>query len=377
MAVRILIIEDGQRESNVLRAAVAELGCEIAGIGRDWTEARRLVEQNRADLALVHIDPSHEEGFILTRELRVNHHVPVILLSPPSRKDILQQACASGCTAYLVEPVRTDELDAAIRIALHHETTVSEEQQVLREEANATRAALIRNKHEIDSLLGRLIDSQEEERRHLARELHDDLAQLASAAALLVDRIAITCQPLPIGRRSDFELLKSTIDQLSDGIRSMSHRLHPGIIEDLGLPQALRSLARDYRALGLELAESINEVSAVIPLPTATSLYRIAQEALHNTLRHAPGAPARVSLKSNDGHIEMRVEDAGPGFSLVHAKPKPGLGLISMQERAGFVGGTFVLKTNPGEGTAVLVTAPIGTHAAPTDPTRRRSSADA
>lgn len=286
MAVRILITEDGKQEWEVLRAAIIELGYDIA-----------------------------------------------------------------------------EEAD----VADHHQ---------LKKEITGAREALIRINGAAESLVRRLIDSQEIVRRRLARELHDDFAQQAAVASMILDRIVIACQPLSVGNQRDFELLKSTIDKLSDGIRQMSHRLHPSIIEDLGLPEALRSLTRDYRGLGVELAEFIDDIPDTIPLPTATSLYRIAQEALHNALLHAPGAPAMVSLKSDDGHIELHIKDAGPGFSPVHTKHKHGLGLVSMQERAGFVGGTFVLKTNPGQGTAVLVTAPLETHATPTNSTRRRSSSD-
>lgn len=245
------------------------------------------------------------------------------------------------------------------------EKTASERQDLLRDEVRNSLDALSQSKGEIDSLVGRLIDSQEEERRHLARELHDDLAQRAALASLLVDRIAKAPKHSPDGNQTDFVLLKSTVSGLSDGIRDVSHRLHPGIIEDLGLAQTLRSLAYDLRALGLDLADFINDIPAVIPLPTATSLYRIAQEALHNILRHAPGAPAKLSLKSDEHHIELRIEDVGPGFSTVQVKVKSELGLLSMQERARIIGGNVLLKTSPGEGTVVLVTAPLENHVAP------------
>lgn len=254
------------------------------------------------------------------------------------------------------------------------EKATSERHDQLHEELRVSHEALDRSSDELGSLMGRWIDFQENERRRIARELHDDLAQRAALTSQLVDRMAIAKDRLPAEAQADFELLKSMIDELSDGLRKVSHRLHPAIIADLGLPQALQSLVRDYRALGMDLAGIIDDFSAPIPLATATSLYRIAQEALHNTLRHAPGAPAKLVLKSDENHIELRIEDAGPGFSLVHSKQRSGLGLVSMRERARIIRGSFQLETSPGEGTVILVTAPLEAHDQPKPNSARRRS---
>jgi two-component system, chemotaxis family, CheB/CheR fusion protein len=165
-------------------------------------------------------------------------------------------------------------------------------------------------------------------------------------------------------------LLKSTIDVLSDALRRTAHRLHPAIIEDLGLAPALRSLVGDFRTFGLDFAVSIKDLPESIPLETATALYRIVQEALQNTIRHAPGAPAKVSLESDDHQLHLRIEDAGPGFSLVHGKTQAGLGLRSMQERARIIGGSMLVETSPGRGTAVVVDAPLNYVAETTDSPR-------
>jgi signal transduction histidine kinase len=95
-----------------------------------------------------------------------------------------------------------------------------------------------------------------------------------------------------------------------------------------------------------------------MPLDVATALYRIAQEALRNSRKHAPDAPVRVTLISNPESWQMTIEDAGPGFDLNHARNTGGLGLISMQERARLVGGTLYLRTRPGEGTMIAVKVP-------------------
>lgn len=492
MAIRILIVHDDAHKKRFLRAAAAELGCEIVGTADNAADALTIARQSRPDLVLVHMDRRDEGACGIVRELRLDHHLPVVSIGTSSDEEMLGKACSSGSIAYLVEPLRPHELDAAIQIALHQDLTtfkafaghswmramfdslsdgviatsadgvvqflnpaaqvltgwipfdavgqridhiyslsdletgaavaesqihkvlasqlatgkqrfllttrtgaripiedsatpildgeetvgavtiftniagrIAEEeaasarQELLRDEVKASRDELSRSQDEIVSLAGRLITSQEDERRRLARELHDDLAQRAALAHQQLDRIAKTFEDSPVTNPADFELLKSMIGGLSEGLRGAAHRLHPAIIEDLGLAPALRSLVEDFRAFGLDLAASIHEVPATISLQTATALYRIAQEALHNTLRHAPGAPAKLSLRSDGDQIELRIEDAGPGFSAAHVKRKAGLGLSSMKERAGLIEGSLLLTTSPGEGTVIVVTAPL------------------
>ena len=438
------------------------------------------------------MDRTDNDACNVIRELRLDYHLPVVSVGASSDEEVLGKACSSGCIAYLVEPLRPHELEAAIQIALHqdlttfkafaghswmramfdslsdgviatsadgvvhflnpaaqvltgwmpfdavgqpighiyslsdletpdaavesqiHKVLASREptgkqrfllttrtgvqipiedsatpildgtelvgavtiftniagriekeeaaaarQDRLRLEVNASQEALSRSQDEVMSLAQKLITSQEDERRRVARELHDDLAQRAALSCQQLDRIAKTFEDSPAANPADFELLKSMIGGLSDGLRGAAHRLHPAIIEDLGLSSALRSLADDFRSFGLDLAASIYDVPAAIPLQTATAFYRIAQEALHNTLRHAPGAPARLSLRSHDDQIELRIEDAGPGFSSAHVKQKAGLGLSSMKERAGIIAGSLVLRSSPGKGTVIVVTAPL------------------
>ena len=259
-------------------------------------------------------------------------------------------------------------LDISSRIFA--ETNLAHEQDRLREQIAASRTALSLSNDEVVTLSGRLIHAQEEERRRIALELHDDLAQRAALISQYLDRMESS------GREQQTELdqLKGFASAVSEGLREISHRLHPSIVADLGIVEALRSLVHDYKELGLEVALSTPEISEPVSTEAATALYRIAQEGLRNTLRHAPGAPARLSLKITNGDIRLRIEDAGPGFSPARAKAGHGLGLLSMQERARNVGGTLLLKSTPGEGTIIQVTAPLGNpDESKTYPARRRS----
>lgn len=123
MAIRVLIVHDEVDGKRLLRAAVALLGCEIVGMADNVVDALRIAKQSRPDLVLVHMDRTDDGACSVIRELRLDHHLPVVSIGTSSDEEILGKACSSGCIAYLVEPLRQHELDSAIQIALHQDLT--------------------------------------------------------------------------------------------------------------------------------------------------------------------------------------------------------------------------------------------------------------
>lgn len=234
---------------------------------------------------------------------------------------------------------------------LRAEQVAAERQQELKDEVNLTTHALGQTREELQALSRHLMTAQEEERRRIARELHDDLGQ---RVALLGFEVANLGQAAPGSLQGQVETLRSNLNDLATGLREVSHRLHPAAIEDLGLAQALRALVSEYKAYDMTIGAKIDDVPEV-PLQVATSLYRIAQESLQNVRKHAPDAPVHISLSARAGELVLRIEDTGLGFSLLEVRRKGGLGLISMQERARLAGGTLLLTARPNRGTTVLV----------------------
>jgi PAS domain S-box-containing protein len=233
------------------------------------------------------------------------------------------------------------------------------ERDRLAERIQLTTEALGNTRAELRALSGHLITAQEEERRRVARELHDDLSQRAALAAMELERIA----PLLSGKSKNcqnaLQIVRQQIAELSDGLRDVSHRLHPSVIEHLGLAEALSTLVNDYRRNGVDASFLARDVAADVPLSTGTTLYRIAQEALRNASKYAAGAPVRVTLEQISAELRLRIEDAGPGFDVNQVRAKGGLGLLNLQERARLVGGTLLLRTRPGDGTMILVRVPL------------------
>jgi signal transduction histidine kinase len=202
--------------------------------------------------------------------------------------------------------------------------------------------------------------AREEEQRRAARELHHGLAQ--QLAALEMDIHQLREGPLDDTAKTAFKLaeLQSRISSISNEVRELSHRLYPSILEDLGLAAALRNLVDDFQQRhDLHVHLQIEEIPAPIPLPVATALYRIAQEALRNVVQHA-GEEALVTLLVSHalGTLRLIIHDTGRGFDPKTIRVNGGLGILSMQERARQVGGSVEIETSYGQGTTVTLMAP-------------------
>jgi len=159
---------------------------------------------------------------------------------------------------------------------------------------------------------------------------------------------------------SSLDALVRLVAELSEEVRSLSHRLHPSVLDDLGLEAALRQLTTDLqRTAGLTVRLTSNLGGTVaLPDTVATALYRIAQEALRNILRHARDASVTVSLLATSDEVRLSVRDDGPGMDVRAVREKGGLGLVSMRERANLAGGSLEIRSAPAAGTEVVVAVP-------------------
>ena len=155
----------------------------------------------------------------------------------------------------------------------------------------------------------------------------------------------------------------SQIKALNADVRTLSHKLHPATLSDLGLPAALKELVDDFRTHQQMFATYIGRnVPENIPLEAATVAYRIAQEALRNVSKHAGKTHVKIMLEGIDESMRLEVRDFGVGFDLEDEAPRRGLGLISMKERARIACGSLSVVSSLGEGTTVSLKVPIDQH---------------
>jgi PAS domain S-box-containing protein len=207
---------------------------------------------------------------------------------------------------------------------------------------------------------GNILASQEKERAAIARELHDELGQVLTAlrmdAVWLHSRLAAQDEPAAERAQAMCQLIDHTIDE----VRALATRLRPGVLDDLGLIEALEWYTSEFRRrTGIACTFNHRHVAQVDNL-TATAAYRIAQEALTNVARHSFASRVHVSLQVKGGTLHLSVTDNGCGFDPRKMEDSDCLGLAGMRERAGLVGGTLELISRPGKGTKVHFKLPFG-----------------
>jgi len=199
------------------------------------------------------------------------------------------------------------------------------------------------------SLPQRLLLAQEEERRAIARELHDHVSQRLTAATLDLANLA----------GEDAAAVRATVQRLARDVHGLSRRIHPAIVNELGLGQALEVECNSMGERAGWKVEVTCDPLPALPEDAAIALYRIAQEAIRNAAKHAAAARLRLSLVVGGDALVLRVEDNGAGFD--RDAVRGGLGLTSMAERARLCGGQLEVHSTPGQGTAVEARVPLPT----------------
>ncbi len=220
--------------------------------------------------------------------------------------------------------------------------------------------------------------AEEEERRRLARELHDEVGQHLAALGLGLQALSDVAPPgSDVDRRA--AQLRGLTDTLGRELHALAVRLRPRALDDFGLEAALQSYAEEWaRHSGIAVDLHARGPSTRLPPSAESAVYRIVQEALTNVARHSGAARAGVVLERRDGYIHLVVEDDGRGFdpervAMPDADRLRRLGLVGMRERAALVGGTMDIESAPGKGTSVFVRFPV---AGETTPRVRSVAAD-
>jgi len=221
--------------------------------------------------------------------------------------------------------------------------------------------ALRTSRQAVLALAGRLISAHEEERRRIARELHDGLGQDVAALAIALSNLRRRpATPEPVVQTLN-ELLARTND-LANSLRALSHDLHPAWIEHVGLVSALKSFVAEFSGLsGLDIALTTPDGDEGIPGDVRICVFRVAQESIRNVARHSGAKRTEVSLAVRDGFLRLVIRDDGRGFDVAGVRQGAGLGLISIEERVRLVRGRATVTSRPGRGTEVLVTIPLST----------------
>lgn len=247
--------------------------------------------------------------------------------------------------------------DGALAMVISHDITVlKSSEQALRDSERQLRSYAER----LLVLARRLIQAHEEERTRIARELHDDFNQRIAAACISLSNLLLDSKLKDAKVRRQIINVKEMISELSHDIRSMSHNLHPAVLEHMGITAALRAQCEEFgrlRKLAVTFECDCERLLDRVDSEISICLYRVLQEALTNIRKHSGAGQVMVVVHGDDEKVEMQVHDDGVTFDPVQAR-NHGLGLTNMEERVKLLNGTFHVFSELNRGNAIMVTIP-------------------
>jgi signal transduction histidine kinase len=235
------------------------------------------------------------------------------------------------------------------------ETNVGLE-QLLQEQLHQTRDA----NRQLKQMNARLERSREEERKKISRELHDELGQMLTGAKLHLSYVAEELDVQDPELRTMLMNLLDILDKSVQSVRNLSMELRPGLVEDMGLFNAIQFHATRFSSQTKIPVQIVNEVPELEIEPSISiHVFRIFQEALNNISKHAKATMVNVFITMEEGIFRMQISDNGEGFNVSANGNKSTLGLTSMQERSEIVNGTYHIKSAKGVGTVIEIKIPL------------------
>jgi signal transduction histidine kinase len=353
--LRAIIVEDTPDDIALLLLALRR-----AGYASDHVHVQTGEELDAAlraaswDVVLADYSLPDFSGLLALGQVRAHDpDMPFIIVSGNIGEDMAVAAMKAGAHDYLIKGNMT-RLGAAIERELRE----AEMRRARRRDEEALYNARLR----LQALSNRMLEMQETERRHIARELHDEIGQSLTAIKLSLEALALRSADEAARRLADE--IAIVAGEVLDQVRRLSLDLRPPQLDDLGLRAALQWLVKRHTreggpAIALEAPEDLPRLG-----PEAeTACFRIAQEALTNVLRHAGATRVRIVLEVDEGRFCLDVCDDGRGFDVVAAQARTltgtSLGLVGMNERAALAGGEICLASREGEGTCLRVRFPL------------------
>jgi signal transduction histidine kinase len=229
-----------------------------------------------------------------------------------------------------------------------------------REIENQLASDLAASRDEIRALAARLLTVQEEERRNLSRELHDQVCQNLVGLAMQVAALA-TKPPPPKEAQTRLKAIQASMFKAAEEARDLAYQVHSPILDDLGLMIALEDLYRKFSEQHPDIPVDLENAGlpAAVPREVASCIFRVAQESLQNIAKHSNAKNVSVALGLENGAVVLTIGDDGVGFDLRAVKGRKGLGLIGMDERARLVKGKLTITAQPAHGTQITLEIPL------------------
>jgi PAS domain S-box-containing protein len=211
----------------------------------------------------------------------------------------------------------------------------------------------------LERVSGQLIEAQEKERSRIARELHDDICQRLALLSMELERANRASDGSPT-TKIRLEEIRNHCSEIAGDVQSLSHQLHSSKLDILGVVAAIKGFCKEFsKQYEVHIDFSEKNVPSKLHKDVSLSLFRVAQEALHNAMKYSGVDQFSVELSGEGNVVQLVVSDAGAGFDVEEAKKDRGLGLVSMQERIHLMHGSFSVESKPWHGTKVIVSVPV------------------
>jgi signal transduction histidine kinase len=325
-----------------------------------------------ADAVIIGPNPAHGRPLDILRQLHSEAgHVPVLLLSARSDGETAVAAFKLGAQDYILQKQDyLTELVFSLNNILRRVEIERQNSQLAHELEALNRsleAQVVARTAELQALSSRLLRIQEDERRAIARELHDQVGQMLTGLKFQLG--AAVAQAGPAAQEKLAEAL-TTSTELMRHVRELTQLYRPRILDDLGLKPALEWHATQFqRQTGVAVALDLNLPPDRLPSELETVIFRITQEALTNVARHAQSTTASVTITTNDQHLLVEISDRGRGFELAPVLARrDAIGLAGLRERVNLAGGRLEIFSQPGQGTRLHAEFPLPALSPPNGP---------
>jgi PAS domain S-box-containing protein len=297
-------------------------------------------------------------------------HLPLKHLYPPESAQVLDSLLEhvekQGGLIFETMQGRKDGATFPAEVSLRLLEVEGEKlfQSIVRDitERKRTERAIKESEANLRHLASRLLSAQEDERKRVSQELHDELGHALLTLKLQIESLQRQLLPQQVSLQSEVSKILKSIGSTIEDVRGLYLDLSPGDLEDLGLTAALHSLIEDFADLQkqIEWTITIDDLDGIFPLPIQTAIYRVVQEALTNIGRHAQPQNVSLAIKRLEEGISFTIEDDGRGFERPRVvQEKKTLGLLAMEERVKILGGSFELWSQENQGTKISFTIPF------------------
>jgi signal transduction histidine kinase len=346
MASKLLIVDDEPSAAATMEAAFASEGYDLE-FADSGTLAIQKANSSMPDIILLDVMMPGMNGFEVCRRLRSNPRlaeVPIIILTALDDRASRLAGIEAGADDFLAKPIDVHELRLRVRTILKLDRY----------------RTLVTQRESLQKMASHIITAQEEERKHISRELHDDFGQALIAHMLNLRNLQIDLSKKNNEFDQTLETLIADTNKTLEKIRLLAQDLRPTLLDTLGLKKALETYCNEFKvrsrlSISIDLDGDFPELSDMYSI----TLYRFLQEALTNVIKHSKASQVWVELYMEGQNAILTVQDNGLGFSGSDLEQVKGIGITGMRERMLIAGGELRINSSPAKGTIISAHLPL------------------